>query len=336
MAYALPMDHVFLADTGVKVSRLCYGTMSFGGDADEAASALLYERCREAGINFFDTANVYSRGASEEILGRLIKPERDGVVVATKAYFPMSEDPNDRGASRRHLARSVDASLARLDTEWIDLLYVHRFDERTDLAQTLRALDDLVRAGKVLYTGASNFAAWQVAKALGLCALNHWTSLVALQPMYNLLKRQAEVEILPMARSEHLAVFPYSPLAGGMLSGKYLRGDASDASRLNANRMYQTRYGSDTYERTTREFVALAEELGVAPTTLAVAWVGAHPDVTAPIIGARSVAQLEDSLAAAAFDMTPELYDRIAALSPTPPPATDRSEEASEHSMDKR
>ena len=330
------MNHVFLADTGVKVSRLCYGTMSFGADADEPTSAKLYARCRDAGINFFDTANVYARGRSEEILGGLIEDHRDDVVIATKAYFPMSDDPNARGASRRHLALSVRDSLRRLRTDRIDLLYIHRFDDRADLAQTLRALDDLVRTGQVVYTGASNFAAWQVAKALGLSAINHWSAFTALQPMYNLLKRQAEVELLPMARSERLAVFPYSPLAGGILTGKYLTGDADESSRLNSNRMYQTRYAHDSNTEIARAFVALANELGVKPATLAVAWAGAHPGVTAPIIGARSVAQLEDSLAAADFDMTPELYERIASLSPTPPPATDRNEEASAHSINNR
>jgi len=330
------MNTVFLADTGIKVSSLCFGTMSFGADADEAASAALYARCRDAGINFFDTANVYARGRSEEILGGLTSAHRDEVLIATKAYFPMSDDPNARGASRRHLTLSVRDSLRRLQTDYIDLLYIHRFDDRTDLAQTLRTLDDLVRTGQVLYTGASNFAAWQVAKALGLSALNQWTAFTALQPMYNLLKRQAEVELLPMAQSERLAVFPYSPLAGGILTGKYLAGDADDASRLNSNRMYQTRYGHESNAEIARAFVALAKEHAVKPATLAVAWAGAHPGVTAPIIGARNVAQLEDSLAAAEFEVTPELYARIAALSPTPPPATDRNEEASAHSINNR
>lgn len=330
------MNTVFLADTGVRVSPLCFGTMSFGGDADEATSGAIYERCRDAGVNFFDTANVYNAGRSEEILGRLIAPHRDEVVVATKAYFPMGDDPNARGASRRHLTQSVDASLGRLGTEYIDLLYIHRFDERTDLSQTLRALDDLVRSGRVLYTGASNFAAWQVAKALGLSALNHWTAFSALQPMYNLLKRQAEVEILPLARSENLAVFPYSPLAGGILTGKYLSGEATESSRLNTNAMYQTRYAGDDYTLTTREFVDLARERGVKPATLAVAWVGAHPGVTAPIIGARNLEQLEDSLAAVDVEMDAALYSRISSLSPEPPPATDRNEERSPHTINRR
>ena len=330
------MDTLFLAYTGVRVSRLCFGTMSFGADADEPTSAALYGRCRDAGVNFFDTANVYAGGRSEEILGRLTGPHRDQVVIATKAYFPMSDDPNDRGTSRRHLMLSVEASLRRLQTDYVDLLYLHRFDDRTDIAQSLRALDDLVRRGKVLYTGASNFAAWQVAKALGLCALNHWTAFSAIQPMYNLLKRQAEVEILPMARSEGLAVFPYSPLAGGILTGKYLDDDAPADARLRTNAMYQTRYAADSYSKTTRAFVALARELGVRPATLAVAWVGAHPGVTAPIIGARTVDQLGGSLAAADLDLPADIYARVAALSPEPPPATDRNEERTTSTIDNR
>lgn len=330
------MNTHFLANTGIKVSALCYGTMSFGGDADEETSAAIYKACRDAGVNFFDTANVYTGGTSEQILGRLTKPHRDQIIIATKAYFPTSDDPNDRGASRRHLTLAVEDSLRRLQTDYIDLYYIHRFDDYTDISQTLRALDDLVSRGKVLYTGASNFAAWQVAKSLGLCALNHWTAFSALQPMYNLLKRQAEVEVLPMARSENLAVFPYSPLAGGILSGKYVTGDAAKNSRLNTVAMYQARYASGSYERTTEAFVALARELGVKPATLAVAWVGAHPGVTAPIIGARSTTQLADSLAAADFDMTPDLYARIASLSPEPPPATDRNEERGPNSINQR
>ncbi len=330
------MKTTFLGNTGIEVSRLCYGTMSFGGDADEATSTRLYQACRDAGVTFFDTADVYTGGASEEILGRLTKTHRRDVVLATKAYFPTSGAPNDRGASRRHLVLALEASLRRLQTDFVDLFYVHRFDDRADLAQTLRALEDLVRAGKVLYTGASNFAAWQVAKSLGLSALHHWTAFSALQPMYNLLKRQAEVEILPMARSEGLAVFPYSPLAGGILTGKYLTGQATETSRLHRVKMYRARYAAGSYEDTTEAFVALAREVGVKPATLAVAWVAAHPGVTAPIIGARDTAQLADSLAAADFAMTPELYARIAALSPEPPPATDRNEERGPNSINQR
>lgn len=321
------MEYRFLGKTGVKVSQLCFGTMSFGGDADEETSAALYHRCREAGINFFDCANMYQRGMAEEILGRLIHDERDQVVITTKAYFPMGEGVNDRGASRRHLRLALEASLRRLQTDFVDILFIHRFDEYTDLAETLSTLNDLVRQGKVLYLGASNFAAWQVEKALGLSALHSWEAFSVLQPMYNLVKRQAEVEILPMAQAENLAVIPYSPLGGGLLTGKYGMDRPPESGRLVTNKMYQTRYGEPLMHEVAERFTAFARERGYHPASLAVAWVGSHPAVTAPIIGARNVEQLEDSLRSVDIPMTPELRAEISALSPEPPPATDRTEE---------
>lgn len=318
---------VLLGRTGVKVSRLCFGTMSFGGDADEAASAALFRRCREAGINFFDCANIYSGGRAEEILGRLAAPERDRLVLTTKAYFPAGPDVNARGSSRRHLFLAVEASLKRLQTDRIDLFFLHRFDDQTPLEETLRAVEDLVRQGKLLYAGASNFAAWQVAKALGLAALRGWSPLVCLQPMYNLVKRQAEVELLPMALSEGLAVIPYSPLGGGLLSGKYAPGVKPAGARLAAHPMYKVRYGDDWMYDAAARFSRIAQARGIPPAALAVAWVGAHPAVTAPIIGARDTAQLEESLQAASVEMTPALRAELAALTPEPPPATDRNDE---------
>ena len=212
------MELVPLGGTGVRISRLCLGTMPFGGDADEATSAAQFRAARDAGINIFDTADIYNGGRSEEILGRLVADQRDEVVIASKAYFPTGKDPNARGSSRLHLVRAVEASLRRLATDRIDVFYLHRFDDDTPLEESLRALDDLVHQGKILYPAASNSAAWQIAKGLGLCAAGGWASFVCVQPMYNLVKRQAEVEILPMAASEHLAVLPYNPLGGGLLS----------------------------------------------------------------------------------------------------------------------
>jgi aryl-alcohol dehydrogenase-like predicted oxidoreductase len=324
------MDYRILGRAGVKVSRLCFGTMSFGGDADEDTSAALFHRCREMGINFFDCANVYQRGKAEEILGRLIADCRDEVVITSKVYFPMGEDVNASGATRYHIVNAVEQSLERLNTDRIDVYFIHRFDDTTALEETLRALDDLVHQGKILYPAASNFAAWQVAKALGISAREGWARFECLQPMYNLVKRQAEVEILPMALSEKLAVIPYSPLGGGLLTGKYSSGNKPEIGRLNENKMYQVRYGEEWIARTTEGFSQLAKELGYDPASLAVAWVGAHPAVTAPIIGARNLEQLEGSLKSLEIDMTPELWARVAALSPTPPPATDRNEERSE------
>ncbi len=321
------MEYRFLGNTGVKVSELCFGTMSFGDDADESASAAMFHRCREAGINFFDCANVYQRGRAEEILGELIADCRDQVVITSKVYFPMGDDVNAGGSNRYHIMNAVEGSLRRLNTDRIDLYFLHRFDATTPLEESLRAFDDLVKQGKVLYLGASNFAAWQIAKGLGLSALHGLACFQCIQPMYNLVKRQAEVEILPMAQAENLGVTPYSPLGGGLLSGKYAAGKAPDTGRLIENEMYQIRYGEEWVQEAARRFSEFANERGYDPVSLAIAWVGGHPAVTAPIIGARDVEQLEGSLASLDIEMTAELWNEIAALTPEPPPATDRSEE---------
>ncbi len=321
------MEYRFLGNTGVRVSELCYGTMSFGGDADEAMSAKLYSTCRDAGINFFDCADVYAGGASERILGTLMAGERDELVITSKVYFPTSEGPNSRGSSRYHIVRAVEGSLKRLNTDRIDLYFLHRFDDVTPLEESLRALDDLVRSGKVLYLGVSNFAAWQVAKANGIAALHALAPIACLQPMYNLVKRQAEVEILPMAASEKLGVISYSPLGGGLLSGKYSTTSRPDAGRLVENEMYQTRYGGREVFEAAEEFTALAQELGVHPASLALRWVSSHPSITAPIAGARNTDQLSAALASVDIPMDHELRARISAITPAPSPATDRSEE---------
>lgn len=321
------MKYKLLGNTGVKVSQLCFGTMSFGGDADEETSAAMFGCCRDAGINFFDCADVYQAGLAETILGKLIQDCRNEVIITSKVYFPMGDDVNARGATRKHIMRSVEESLKRLSTGHIDIYYIHRFDDNTPLEETLRVLDDLVRQGKILYPGASNYAAWQVAKALGLSAQHGWARFECIQPMYNLAKRQAEVEILPMAQSGNLGVFPYSPLGGGLLTGKYGKNQRPDSGRLINNKMYQTRYDYDWMFATAESFTKLARKLGVSPASLAVAWVAAHPAVTAPIIGARNLGQMQDSLQSLEIEITPELYAEISALSPEPAPATDRTEE---------
>ena len=313
-----------LGRTGVQVSSLCFGTMSFGGDADEAMSAQMYKACRDAGINFFDCADQYSKGKAEEILGRLAQGHRDQLVLTTKCYNPSSEDINDRGTSRRHVARAVEASLKRLRTDRVEVLFLHQYDARTPIEESMRALEDLVRAGKVLYPAVSNWSAWQTQRAVDIQERNNWARLQVHQPMYNLVKRQAEVEILPMAEANGIGVIPYSPGAAGLLSGKY-SGQAS--GRLKTNKMYEARYGEPWMFDVAEKFVAFCRQRGLHPVGAAVAWVGAHPAVTAPIIGARNLEQLQDSLGAANVDMTPALRAEITALSRTPPPATDRLEE---------
>lgn len=323
------MDYVMMGRTGVRVSKVGLGTMSFGGEADEATAGAMFARCRDAGVNLFDCADVYNGGRAEEILGRLVRGCRDEVVLTTKAYFPTGSDPNARGSSRYHLVRAVEASLRRLGTDRIDVFFLHRFDDDTALDETLRAVDDLVSAGKILYPAASNFAAWETMKALSRQDVRGWARLVALQPMYNLVKRQAEVELLPLAASEGLAVFPYGPLGGGLLTGRYGVGRRPGGGRLVDNAMYATRYGDRVNYEVAERFTAHAAEVGLHPVTLAVAWVASHPAVTAPLLGARDVAQLEPALAAAEVALSAEERAAISALSPTPAPATDRNEETS-------
>jgi aryl-alcohol dehydrogenase-like predicted oxidoreductase len=315
-----------LGRTGIRVSQLCLGTMPFGGDADEAMSARMYRACRDAGINFYDTADEYNKGRSEETLGALMRGHRDELVIATKCANPMGTDLNARGGSRRHVTRALEASLKRLGTDRVDVLFLHKTDPDTPIEETLRAMEDLVRAGKVLYPALSNHAAWVTQRALDVQEHHGWARLQVIQPMYNLVKRQAEVEILPMAQAGGLGVMPYSPTGGGLLSGKYTEKGAQ--GRIASNKMYEARYGEPWMHEVAGKFAAFCKERGHHPVSLAVAWVGAHPAVTAPIIGARNVEQLQASLDSVKIAMTPELRAEIAALSRTPPPATDRSEEA--------
>lgn len=322
------MDYRLLGRTGIRVSQLCFGTMSFGREADEAAAAEMYAACRDKGINFFDCADGYQKGKAEEMLGRLMRHERDRLVVTTKCFNPMGDDVNALGGNRRHILRAVEASLRRLGTDRVDVLFMHRWDPDVPLEETLRALEDLVRAGKVLHLGASNYAAWQVAKGLGISERRGWARFDVIQPMYSLVKRQAEVEILPLARAEGLGVITYSPVGGGLLSGKYGPSRRPEDARIVTNPDYAARYGEDWALVTAEEFTALAAARGVHPVSLAVAWAAAHPDVTCPIVGARSLDQLRPSLEAPEIDMTPELRAEISALGRTPPPATDRLEEA--------
>lgn len=330
------MEHVFLGRTGVRVSQLAFGTMSFGGSADDQVASAMFARCRDAGINLFDCADVYHQGRAEEVLGRLVADCRDEVVITTKAYFPTSSDPNARGTSRYHLRRAVEASLRRLGTDYVDVFFLHRMDDVTPLEETLREVEHLVSAGKILYPAVSNFSAWQTARALGITERHGWAPPVCVQPMYNLLKRQAEVEILPMCQAEGLGCLPYSPLAGGLLSGKYGVERRPEKGRIVDNPMYVVRYGAASNFEIAERFTALARERGLEPAALAIAWVAAHPGVTAPLLGARTLEQLEVCLGADEIEMDDELHTEISVLSPAPPPATDRNEERSAHNYGSR
>jgi len=311
--------------TGLRVSELCLGTMTFGKEADEAMAKGIFQKCRDRGLNLIDTANVYGQGLTEEIVGRLLESCRDEWIICSKFQGRIGPHPNDRGGSRRHVFQAIEGTLSRLKTDRIEFYFIHNFDQSTPLEETLGALDDLVRQGKILYPAISNAAAWQIMKGLGLSNREHWARFECIQPMYNLVKRQAEVEILPMARSEQLGVLTYSPMAAGLLSGKYL--EESGTGRLAENKFYQARYDEDDYRQTVRRFVDFCTQRGWTPATAAIAWVASHPAVTAPIIGARDLEQLEAALLAVDVSITAELRDEMSALSKTPPLATDRRDE---------
>lgn len=302
---------------GTPASRLAFGTMQFGGRADAAESQAMFDASLQAGITHFDTAHVYTDGASETLLGRMIKPHRDRLIIATKAAY-------SGGASAENIRSSADTSRARLDVDVIDVLYLHRFDPDTDMHESFEALAALKNKGIIRHIGISNFAAWQAVKAANIAAKFDLT-IDLIQPMYNLVKRQAEVEILPMAHDLGMLCVPYSPLGGGLLTGKYASGGAG---RLTEDDRYAARYNFDHMHSAAARLSEIAGREAVHPATLAVAWAAAHPTAPTPIISARSAAQLEPSLAAMNYTMTPALYTELATLVPAPPPATDRAEEA--------
>ncbi len=315
-----------LGRTGIEVSELCFGTMSFGGRADKTTSKEMYLACRERGINFFDSANVYQKGVAEEYLGEFIRDERHSVVITTKGGSAMADGPNGKGSSRKHLTHALHESLRRLQTDYIDLYFIHHYDPLTPLEEVLRTLDDFVSQGKILSVGVSNYAAWQIATMQGIGNLHALTSVHCIQPMYNIAKRQAEVELLPLAQEENLGVISYSPLGGGLLTGRYGQ-NAQPVGRLVENKTYKARYEGDFYQQVATGFTNLAQERGLSPVSLAVAWVAANPAITAPIIGAATVEQLQGSLSSLEVELDEQIMAAIDGISAPPPPATDRSEE---------
>ncbi|KGR75097.1 aldo/keto reductase [Ureibacillus sinduriensis] len=320
------MEFNTVGKTGIHVSNLCFGTMSFGGIADEETSIAMYKQCREAGLNFFDTANVYNGGQSEEILGKCISGHRNEVVLTSKAGLPTEKDLNSGGLSKRNLTLAIEQSLKRLGTDRIEFYFVHLFDEYTDIEEVVRTLDDLQKQGKILYPAVSNWAAWQIAKALGISDRELLARFELIQPMYNLVKRQAEVEIFPLAHSEQLGVVTYSPLGGGLLSGKYgSKQKKAEQGRLKEQKNYEQRYGVTSYYEIADQFTELASQWGYHPASLAVSWVLNHPDITAPIIGARNPEQLALSIDGTEISLSRAQRDQITALTIEPPLATDHS-----------
>ncbi|MEU8227040.1 aldo/keto reductase [Kribbella sp. NPDC048915] len=316
------MDYKRLGTTGLKVSELCLGAMMFGGRTDEQDSRKILQTFTDAGGNFIDTADVYNAGGSEEVLGRWLKTQqRSDYVVATKVWGRMSSQPNDQGLSRKHIFDAVDASLRRLGTDYIDLYQLHLWDDDTPLTESLQALDDLVRSGKVRYTGVSNFSGWQLQKAIDLCAQHGWAPLSSLQPLYTLLDREAEWELLPVCRNDGLGVITWSPLRSGWLSGAYRRGmtappEGSKVSTPGTHRW--DRYANEHTWRVVDELEAVAAEAGRSMPQVAVRWLMQRPGVTAPIIGPRTSAYLDDLLGAADFTLPPELMERLDTASRPP------------------
>lgn len=302
---------------GAPASNLTFGTMQFGGRADASQSRAMFEDARAAGINHFDSAYVYTAGSSETLLGQMVQDQRNDLIIATKAAYK-------GGSGADNIRKHFNISQDRLQLDTIDLFYLHRFDDNTPLEDTFEALSALQQSGKIRYIGVSNFAAWQVMKAQSVAA-TLGTCIDVVQPMYSLVKRQVEVEIMPLCVDQGIAIAPYSPLGGGLLTGKYARGETG---RLTEDEGYASRYGQAWMHEAAVTFSDFANDLGVDSATLAVAWVAAHPSAPLPIVSGRSAAQLAPSLLAESFEMTPELYNQIKAITPTPAPATDRTEEA--------
>jgi aryl-alcohol dehydrogenase-like predicted oxidoreductase len=322
------MNYRYLGKTGLKVSELCLGAMTFGREAGEAVSRQILDHFVEAGGNFIDTADVYTRGASEEVVGRWLKDKsRDDFVIATKVRFPMGEGPNDVGLSRKHILAAVEASLRRLGTDYIDLYQVHNWDRGTPLEETLSTLDGLVRSGKARYIGVSNYTGWQLQKAIDLSRYKGWEPFVCLQPLYNLLDRSTEWELLPICQNEGLGVIPWSPLRGGWLSGKYRRGMAAppEDTRVKAAEEHGWSESWSAYanERTWGVLDVLfevAEETGKTPAQVALNWVWGRPGITAPIIGARTLEQLKDNVGAVGWLLSEEQLARLNQASNVTPP----------------
>jgi aryl-alcohol dehydrogenase-like predicted oxidoreductase len=313
------MEIVRLGKAGLKVSRICLGTMTFGSGADEGTSFHLMDRFVERGGTFLDTADQYGAGVSEEIVGRWIaaRGNRDQIVLATKVFTQMGPGPNDGGLSRIHIQRGVEDSLRRLQTDVIDLYQVHRWDYASPPEETMEALNDLVRQGKVRYIGCSNLKAWHLAKYLGLAKDHGWSRFICLQPIYSALNRSIENEVLPLCAEEGLGVIVYNPLAGGVLTGKYRRGETpSKGTRLGDMTGYQGRYLTEQALDLVDSFLQAARTRGVTPAQLALAWVLAEPRVTCPIVGARTLAQLDDTLGGLEIALTAAERAEIPAVLP--------------------
>lgn len=318
------MQYTKLGSTGLTVSRLCLGTMTFGLQTDETVAHSILDGCAEAGVTFIDTADVYPLGGdlhtvgrTEEIVGRWLKGKRGDYILATKAVNPMGPHAWNEGASRKHLLDAIDASLKRLQTDYVDLYQLHMDDRGTPLDETLEALDTIVRSGKARYIGVSNFLAYRLARALGRSDVRRLTRFVCVQPRYNLLFREIERELLPLATEEHLGVICYNPLAGGLLTGKHHQGTLQQGGRFTlgtAASNYQNRYWHEREFASVQTLIEAVRDSGLPLTTVAVAWVLANPVITSAIIGASRREQLKDVIAAADATLSPSLKEHLDSL----------------------
>jgi aryl-alcohol dehydrogenase (NADP+) len=313
------MQYVRLGNTGLRVSRICLGTMTYGSSSwrdwilEERESLPFYKRALEAGINFFDTADVYSLGASEEVTGKALKEyaKRDDVVIATKVFSPMGGGPNERGLSRKHIMASIDDSLRRLQTDYVDLYQIHRWDNETPIEETLDALNDVVRAGKARYIGASSMYAWQLAKALHTSESHGWAKFVSMQDHYNLVYREEEREVIPLCIDQGLGVIPWSPLARGFLAGNRTQDKSGETARSKSDQFAHYMYYSEADFAVLRAVEELAHARGVKPAQIALAWMLHKPGITAPIIGASKMYHLDEAIGAVDLMLTDEETKRL-------------------------
>ncbi|NHN48605.1 aldo/keto reductase [Halostella sp. JP-L12] len=310
------MEYTYLGDTGLEVSRFCLGCMNFGSGepwmiGDREQSREIIDRAIDLGINFLDTANVYSRGESEEIVGEAIDGRRDELVVATKVYGPMREGPNGQGLSRKHVLEQAEKSLDRLGTDYVDLYQIHRWDENTPIEETLSALDHLVSEGKVRYIGASTMPNWKFQRALYAADVENYERFVCMQPEYNAVDRHEEANLLPVCEEEGVGVIPWSPLAGGFLTGKYERdSDPEEGLRADADEYTRNRFIEENWA-VLDEIRGIADEKDASPAQVSLAWLLHKPVVDAPIIGPRTIDHLEENVAAIDVDLTDEEIARI-------------------------
>ena len=308
------MEYVNLGRTGLKVSRICLGMMTYGTPKwrdwvlSEEDSRPFVKRALELGVNFFDTADMYSLGVSEEVTGRALRDftRREDVVIASKVYWPVGDGPNDRGLSRKHVMDALHASLRRLGTDYVDLYYIHRWDYETPLEETLETLNDVVRGGKVRYLGASSMHAWQFAKALYIADLHGWSRFVAMQNHYNLVYREEEREMMPLCRAEGIGVVPWSPLARGFLAGNRTRQEYGDTTRAKTDNLAKNYYYQDTDFDVVERVIALAQQKGVKPAQIALAWLLHQPGVVGPVLGATKMYQLEEAVDALKITLSAE------------------------------